>query len=195
MSVYLNDTCKEVKPPIWFSRDMKDFDLLAVGSRDMERKIVAKAPVSLPGSSQYTYGRDIGIHVSKETDYDFSTSYSPETEQRLKDIGFTLVGTDYGQDSRIAETFYSLVAVYEKKRAGETVQILLHRNENLFRSVWGRINPRFWAQTIWKSNPQRLRDSTDHEQVKKQIRQQATVILNEMMIQEYIAVTGELPYE
>lgn len=194
MSVYLNDTCKEVKPPIWFSRDMKDFDLMPIGSRDMERKIVSKAPVTMAGSAQYIYGRDIGILVNKETDYDFSTMYSPETEQRLQDIGFTLVGKDYGQDSRNTKDYYSLVAVYEKKRVGETVQILLHQNESLFRNVWGRISPTFWANMIWKSNPEKLKNSPNPEETKKQIRKAATLILNEMMLQEYIAVTGENPY-
>ena len=106
----------------------------------------------------------IGSQITDSTDWDFSQQYSEEVHRYLVAAGFIHYTAE--QISPYADDLTVGVFIKEYSPAWDwknpiwfsnkdivKVNIVLHKDETLFRRVWDRISPEFYYKYLWKRGP------------------------------------------
>lgn len=128
----------------------------------------------------------IGSQISSSTDWDFSQQHSDDTHMYLISAGYSAYTAEhlgnYADDLTVSvytKEFHpsfnlkNLVAYSDADIV--KVNIVLHKDETLFRRVWERITPEFYYSHLWKRSP-RYGHIDDLYEVKSNI----TTIMNQL---------------
>lgn len=146
----------------------------------------SRSMAARPSTEDFDTAVMIGSQISSSTDWDFSQQYSDELHQYLISVGYAA----YTSESLGAYADNLTVSVYVKDyHPGFSlknplayfgsdvvkVNIVLHKDEELFRRVWDRITPEFYYNYLWKRSP-RYRNIDDLYRIKSTI----TGIMNQL---------------
>ena len=139
-----------------------------------------------PSTEQFDPAAMIGSQISSYTDWDFSQQYSDDIHSYLVSVGYSSYGAEhlgaYADDLTVsvyAKEFYPYFSLKNPLAyLGSDVvkvNIVLHKDEELFRRVWGRITPEFYYNYLWKRSP-RYGHIDDLYEIKSKI----TAIMNQL---------------
>lgn len=127
--------------PTWIEEDMKPIDGYLFGSRSMVGRKSA--------NKDFDARKMIGSKISKDTDYDIAAPSCMEVEKYLKQKGYIRVDPEamYAKD-KYFQTLYTKVGM-----DGNTAQVILRSNHEMFKKVWDSIDPEFYYENLWKRSP------------------------------------------
>lgn len=130
--------------PDIIQKDIDTIGAVLFGSRSMAAR---------PAKENFDPTIMIGAHINASTDWDFSQQYSTQAHDYLVSVGFECY-----KDAQLSPYADSLTkAVYIKSYCSfprlHIVNVVLHKDEALFRQVWDCIDPEFYYRYLWKRSP------------------------------------------
>ena len=131
-------------PPPWAKKDVEWMYLF--GSRSMALRKGYKDVLGEEFDTDLIRER-----LTEKTDFDFAAPYSEELVKKLTGNGWLHIGIDGGG---VYHPCKLLKAILMKEQDGQSVQILLRSNHELFTKMWDSLDPGFWYHYIWKSSPE-----------------------------------------
>lgn len=131
-------------PPSWAKKDVEWMYLF--GSRSMALRKGYKDVLGNEFDTDLIRSR-----LTAKTDFDFAAPYSKQLVEKLIGNGWLHVGIDGGG---VYHPCKLLKAILMKEQDGQSVQILLRSNHELFTKMWDSVDPGFWYHYIWKSSPE-----------------------------------------
>lgn len=128
----------------------------------------------------------IGSQISSSTDWDFSQQYSDEIHNYLTSVGYSAYTAEhlgaYADDLTIsvyAKDYHPSFSLKDPLAyLGSDVvkvNIVLHKDETLFRRVWDRVTPEFYYNYLWKRSR-----SYEHIDDLYEIKSKITAIMNQL---------------
>ena len=128
-------------PPSWAKKDVEWMYLF--GSHSMALR---KGYKDVAGNQFDT--DKIRKNLTAKTDYDYAAPYSKALADRLCERGWKPIDTD-----DLYHPCKLMRGLFVKQQDGQSVQILLRSNHELFTKMWDSLDPGFWYHYIWKSSP------------------------------------------
>jgi hypothetical protein len=145
-------------PPKWAEKHVKNLYLF--GSRSM----AVRDDYVTVKTSDFDVKSSIASLITRKTDFDYAAPNSYKLRDDLIDDGWKEVEVD-----GLYHPCALLKGLFLKEQDGQTVQILLRSNHELFMAAWDSISPEFWYRYIWKSSPEFVFSYLDKKHQKKYI--------------------------
>lgn len=163
-------------PPAWAKKDVEWMYLF--GSRSMALRKGYKDVLGVEFNTDM-----IRSCLTAKTDFDFAAPYSKELVDSLVSRGWTHIGVDGARGYHPCKLLKSILL---KEQHGQSVQILLRSNHELFTKMWDSLDPGFWHYYIWKSSPDFVFKKFEKKEQKKMI--------TEILDQSYNAINRQYGY-
>ena len=161
--------------PPWAEKDTRGMYLF--GSRSMA---VREQYVSVKDNS---FDLDkISSKITDSTDYDMAAPYSKMLEEMLVSNGWNQIPVE-----GLYHPCALMKGLFIKSNGGQTVQILLRDNHELFVKAWESIEPEFWYYYIWKRSPE--------FQFSKFAKKEQKKIITEIIMQVYNTVNVQYGFK
>ena len=135
--------CEITTPPMWAADDVKCMYLF--GSRSMAVRTGYKDVLGNEFDTDLIRSR-----LNSNTDFDYAAPYSKELVDKLVNNGWLHIDAFAG----VYHPCKLLKSILVKEQHGQSVQILLRSNHELFTKMWDSLDPGFWYHYIWKSSPE-----------------------------------------
>lgn len=160
--------------PLWAEKDTRGMYLF--GSRSMTTR---DTYVSIR-KDKFDLDK-IKSKIKPSTDYDMAAPYSKKLASTLESNGWQSIPVE-----GLYHPCSLMKGLFIKSMNGETVQILLRENHELFIKAWDSIEPSFWYEYIWKRSPEFAFSKVSKKYQKK--------VITDIIMQIYDTVNNQYGY-